>query len=112
YDLVHNWKRPNATIARAQNTQDEVWKDPDSQIDANAKFIGPVWLGAGRHLDGGTTVVGPAIIWDDPAARPPTEAISWLSIEPSEPPARPIRADATFLSRAAKRIFDFFFSIF
>ena len=43
-------------------------------------------MGAGRHIDGETTVVGPAIIWDDPDARPPNEEIQWLTIEPHDIP--------------------------
>jgi len=111
YDLVQSWKRPSAIIPRSQTAGEQVWKDPTSQIDANAKFIGPVWIGAGRHVDGGTTVVGPAIIWDDPKSKPQTEAIQWLTIEPTEPPAEFARRAPTPLDRAAKRLFDLFFSL-
>lgn len=114
HDLLNGWKRPDVTVGRARGTQNQVWRDPTSQIDANAKFVGPVWVGAGRHIDGGSTVVGPAIIWDDPTTRPPTDAIRWLNIEPTEPDAAAARAsakDVTPLDRAAKRLFDLIFSL-
>lgn len=109
-DLVEQWNRPNATVARAHPGDQRVWKDPKCQIDANAKFVGPVWIGAGRHIDGGTTVIGPAIVWDDPLERPRTEPIEWLNIEP--PVSRePNPRDLTPLDRAGKRLFDLAFSL-
>jgi lipopolysaccharide/colanic/teichoic acid biosynthesis glycosyltransferase len=71
-----------------------------------------VWVGAGRHVDGGTTVVGPAIVWDDPAQRPKSEAIQWLNIEPTEVPQDVTARDVTPLDRAVKRLFDIVFSFF
>jgi lipopolysaccharide/colanic/teichoic acid biosynthesis glycosyltransferase len=112
HGLMRQWKRPDATIARAKKGSGGVWYDPGAKIDANAKFIGPVWVGAGRHVDGGSTVIGPAIIWDDPEARPPTEAIQWLELEPTEPPEEPIPIPTrSLVGRLAKRLFDIAFSI-
>jgi lipopolysaccharide/colanic/teichoic acid biosynthesis glycosyltransferase len=113
HDLLNDWKRPDVTVGRARTAEARVWKDPTSQIDANAKFVGPVWVGAGRHIDGGSTVIGPAIVWDDPAARPPTDAIRWLNIEPTEPDASAVvnPRDQTPLDRAVKRLFDLIFGL-
>lgn len=110
-DLVNQWRRPNSTISRSSPGEKRVWKDPDCQIDASAKFVGPVWIGAGRHIEGGTTVIGPAVIWDDPDHRPASDSIEWLNIEPA------VIRDAnlpeeTPLNVAAKRLFDIVFSIF
>jgi lipopolysaccharide/colanic/teichoic acid biosynthesis glycosyltransferase len=112
HDLLNDWKRPDVTITRAKSPQSQVWRDPSSQIDINAKFVGPVWVGAGRHIDGGSTVIGPAIIWDDPASRPPLDPIGWLNIEPTSPTSSDQinTKDATPLDRAAKRLFDILFS--
>jgi lipopolysaccharide/colanic/teichoic acid biosynthesis glycosyltransferase len=111
HDLLNDWKRPDVTVGRAKTAEARVWKDPTSQIDANAKFVGPVWVGAGRHIDGGSTVIGPAIVWDDPEARPALDPIKWLNIEPTEPDASQINAkDATPLDRAMKRLFDLCFA--
>src|SRR5205085_2717636 len=79
HDLIRDWKRPDSTIARAARSSvllagAQVWKDPAAHIDAEAKLIGPVWVGAGRKLPAGSTVIGPAVVWDEPQARPPSEA--------------------------------------
>jgi lipopolysaccharide/colanic/teichoic acid biosynthesis glycosyltransferase len=111
-DMIQFWQRPDSTIVRADKIGAEVWKDPEARIDVNAKFIGPVWIGAGRYVNGGTTVIGPAVIWDEPSARPETEPLQWLAIEPSAPPPDPTPRDATPLDRAFKRLFDVFFSTF
>jgi lipopolysaccharide/colanic/teichoic acid biosynthesis glycosyltransferase len=86
HELMRSWRRPDSTIARASLFEPQVWADPQSRIDPDARFIGPVWIGAGRHVPAGTTVIGPTIFWDDPGSRPPTEDIQWLMIEPREIP--------------------------
>lgn len=113
HDLLNDWKRPDVTVGRAKTETNQVWRDPTSQIDVNAKFVGPVWVGAGRHIDGGSTVIGPAIVWDDPAARPALDSIHWLNIEPTQPDAASQinPKDATPLDRAMKRLFDLAFSL-
>ncbi len=111
--LISRWSQPNSTIDRALFVEPEVWRDPHSTIDPDARFIGPVWVGAGRNVPAGTTVIGPAIIWDDPKARPPIRDIQWLTIERSEIPAQtpPIK-DETRFARFIKRAFDIVFSLF
>src|SRR6185503_15433576 len=74
HELLQVWRRPDSTIVRAHRGSGEVWKDPTASVNPHAKCIGPVWIGAGRHLAGDKTVIGPAIVWDDPAHRPDTEA--------------------------------------
>lgn len=82
--LVQVWRRPSATISRAvsSNAADGVWADRDTVVDTTIRFIGPVWIGAGRELSGAESVVGPTILWDDPDAIPETEVIDWSLIEP------------------------------
>ena len=112
HDLLQAWQHPDSTVHRAARAAEagagaNVWRDPRATIGAGAKFIGPVWVGAGREVKPGTTVIGPAVVWDDPAARPETEAIQWLNIEPSAPPEDPAPPrDASPLDRAFKRAFD------
>ena len=74
--LVATWRRPHATIARATpdgsnrvQAHGEAWVDPAADA-ADARFVGRVWVGAGRQLPAGGTVVGPAVLWDDPEHRP------------------------------------------
>ncbi|MGA3067132.1 MAG: sugar transferase [Tepidisphaeraceae bacterium] len=109
--LMTRWSHPDSTIDRALFVEPEVWKDPKSSIDPDARFIGPVWVGAGRHVAAGTTVIGPAIIWDDPNDRPPTQDIQWLTIEPSEIPQAAAIRDSTASARLIKRSFDVVFSL-
>ncbi|HUB25372.1 MAG TPA: hypothetical protein VL992_08070 [Tepidisphaeraceae bacterium] len=85
--LVKTWKRPDAVVARAVRAGDAAWADRTGGVDSEARVIGPVWIGAGRKVDAGATLIGPRILWDEPAARPPTEAIQWLLIEPIAPQA-------------------------
>ncbi len=107
-ELMPVWQRPDATIARVRQIDLTTWADPDARIEPGARFIGPVWVGAGRQVPDGTTVIGPAILWDDPNARPRSEAIQWLMIEPADNriPDDPNVRHVNALGRAAKRAFD------
>jgi hypothetical protein len=69
-------------VSRAGSAGAELWKDKTGIVEPEAKVIGPVWVGAGRRVPAGATVIGPQVFWDDPAARPATEPIQWLQIEP------------------------------
>jgi lipopolysaccharide/colanic/teichoic acid biosynthesis glycosyltransferase len=111
HDLVARWRRPDSTVLRAMSVQGQVWRDAQSKVDSAAKFIGPVWVGCGRHVAAETTVVGPAVIWDDPDNRPVNDDIHWLHIEPSpamDEAPQPKRGSR--FNRAAKRAFDIVFS--
>ena len=113
-DLVQRWKRPDSVVARARKASGEVWRDFRARIDPSAKFIGPVWVGAGRNVDGGKTVIGPAVIWDDPQSRPASESIEWENIEPTTPlaPEKELRPrPGSAADRFFKRAFDIVFSL-
>ncbi len=113
HDLLETWQRPDATVARAHRGPGGVWKDPTSSVGPGAKFIGPVWIGAGRHITGDRTpVIGPAVLWDDPNQRPATEALEWLDIQPTAPPAEPAPKSTTTAERILKRSFDIVFAFF
>ena len=106
-ELVTVWKRPDSTIRRArQGSTHGIWRDPAAAIEPGAKLIGGVWVGAGRRIAREQVLVGPAVMWDEPTQRPPSEEIRWLMIEPTEPPAEPTPRATTRLDRAAKRLFD------
>src|SRR3954469_11572243 len=110
HDLIRDWKRPDSTINRATKAESETWRDPQAKIDPDAKLIGPVWVGAGRTLAAGSTVIGPAVVWDDPDLRPSNEGLQWLTIEPKTPPEEIAPRPLPMASRTAKRIFDIFFA--
>jgi lipopolysaccharide/colanic/teichoic acid biosynthesis glycosyltransferase len=116
HDLVQLWRRPDATILRVRQLSESgglgpggnsaVWRDAQAKVEPGAKFIGPVWVGSGRTVPAGSTVVGPAVIWDDPERRPVNDVIQWLQIEPKEPPPEPNLKTASPFDLAAKRGFD------
>ena len=120
--IVKDWKRPDATIARAARhaghargggessdgrSAGSLHADPTAKVDDKTRAVGPVWVGAGRDVRG-QTLVGPAVVWDDPDSPPELEDIRWLMIEPSDvadvEPANPRQAG--WLGRRAKRAFD------
>ena len=133
--IVKDWKRPDATIARAARPRagraagrvggragvaegggesrpgGSLYADPSALADDRTRAIGPVWVGAGRDVRG-QTLVGPAVVWDDPDSPPELEEIRWLTIEPSDvadvEPANPRRSGR--VGRAAKRAFDVAFA--
>jgi lipopolysaccharide/colanic/teichoic acid biosynthesis glycosyltransferase len=107
-ELVKRWKRPDATIGRAQHYEaNGVWVDPDAKIERGARLHGCVWIGAGRTVRTDDVLVGPAVVWDDPAARPVVPNIDWMMIEPTQPPMD-VRVTNKATSRylAAKRVLD------
>jgi len=112
HDLIRDWKRPDSTITRATKSESEIWRDPAATIDPAAKLIGPIWVGAGRSVPAGSTVIGPAVVWDDPKAKPASEALQWLTIEPKTLPEEVNARPLPFASRTAKRLFDLVFAFF
>jgi lipopolysaccharide/colanic/teichoic acid biosynthesis glycosyltransferase len=107
-DLVRVWKTPDATIRRIRRWTGAVWADRVSNLAPSTQFIGPVWVGAGRRLppDLGS-VIGPALLWDDPKARPQIDDLKWLELEPSfsfDRPLRPSRGSGVY--KPAKRAMD------
>jgi lipopolysaccharide/colanic/teichoic acid biosynthesis glycosyltransferase len=110
--LVQEWKRPDATIHRPMRNQGSNWIDRESNVGDAVQFIGAAWVGAGRKLEGPCTVIGPAILWDDPAKRPKIESLRWDEIQPAGQITRPIRVKRrSSFSRASKRAFDVIMAI-
>lgn len=106
-DLIQTWKSPGATIERARKVAPRVWGDVEGEITSEARFIGPAWVGAGRQLAEATSVVGPAVLWDDPAARPQVETIRWHDLERTEVLDRQAPAQVRLSAyRRIKRVID------
>ncbi|HEX7010450.1 MAG TPA: sugar transferase, partial [Phycisphaeraceae bacterium] len=111
-ELVQVWRRPDLTVPRACQRGGSLWCDQSVLPDGPTRFIGPVWIGAGRQLAGVDSVVGPAVLWDDPAARPPAPELPWRRLEPvgvlhEELQPRHLNR----VQRASKRLFDIVFSL-
>ena len=110
-ELVTVWKRPDATIRRARRLGEAVWTDVALPRGNETRFIGPVWVGSGRRLDDADSIVGPAVLWDEPDARPAVEELRWNKIEPTDVLVRPIKVRAlTSFQRGVKRLFDLAFA--
>ncbi len=111
-EMLQLWQHPGTTIQRAHRGPGAVWKDPTSSVGPGAKFIGPVWIGAGRHVIGDKSpVIGPAILWDNPQQKPVSEAIQWLDIQPTAPPDEPAPKSTTALEDGFKWAFDRTFAL-
>jgi lipopolysaccharide/colanic/teichoic acid biosynthesis glycosyltransferase len=111
-DLVRLWKNPSAIIAGVKSVSHGVWAHSDAVLGHGTQFVGPAWIGAGRNCDLASTVLGPAILWDDPALRPGVDSLRWAELEPVEVLATVRRAAAVPHSRSpiGKRAFDFVFA--
>lgn len=110
--LVNLWRRPDSTIARARRLSGEVWADESMPADFDTRFVGPVWIGAGRDLDGINSVVGPAVLWDKPNLRPVVEALQWQAIEAGGRVAnQPSQLAKRSIYRITKRLFDIAFAL-
>jgi lipopolysaccharide/colanic/teichoic acid biosynthesis glycosyltransferase len=111
-DLVTRWPNPASTITRARRARNDVWSDSESAVHADAAFVDKVWVGAGRSVAAEDLVVGPAILWDDPAKRPNIEGIRWRELEQQEAHTRPPQlAPRSSLNRMFKRLFDIVFAL-
>lgn len=112
-DLVSTWKRPDATIHNIHEVSPNVWAPQEFKPDASTRFVGSVWLGAGRNLPAGAAAVGPAVLWDSPEARTAPEAIRWQDLEPTAAPtfASIKKRKATPIYDGVKRVFDVLFSL-
>ena len=111
-DLMQVWKAPDMTIPRARRLSSGVWADTDARLDPALQFIGPAWVGAGRREVSHRSVVGPAVLWDEPMHRPRVEDLQWQEIEPRPVFERPVRVQPpSSFYRLSKRAFDIVFSL-
>lgn len=111
-DLVRIWQRPDLTVPRADRRGESVWADAATREPERTRVVGPVWIGAGRRLEDVDSLVGPAVLWDDPGARPVVDDPPPPPAEPAqviEPPARP--RELSRAQRLGKRSFDIAFSL-
>ena len=109
--LIQTWRRPDATIDRIRRRGTGIWLDRNAESSESIDFIGPSWIGAGRRLEAGSSVIGPAALWDDPSSRPTATTVEWDQLEPSQVFARPVQPRPPSASYAtAKRIFDIAFA--
>jgi len=112
-DVMRFWERPSATMSEIRKLSPRVWAHRDAVIGKNARFIDAVWIGAGRRVESGATVLGPAILWDDPVRRPRARGVLWSELEPLRNLATGTRRGSAVQLRRSppgKRLFDILFA--
>ncbi len=67
HELMRTWVNPGATVRQLSNPHTAVFSDAAGQLPEGVRFVGPVWIGAGRSVEGASMVIGPVVLWDDPA---------------------------------------------
>jgi lipopolysaccharide/colanic/teichoic acid biosynthesis glycosyltransferase len=112
HELMRTWGNPNAAVQRVSSPQPSVFCDSTGQVRKGVRFVGPAWIGAGRSVDGAAMVIGPVVLWDDPAARPAPQAIvvdplAGATDTGSPPPTRQCRP----IYQAIKRAVDIAFAV-
>lgn len=109
-ELPKRWNRPDMTIEGIKRHQ-EGWMFASDTPPANARLVGRVWIGAGEPGRITGPVVGPDVVWDDPAARPQAEPLRWFSIEPKAKAIEVgIERQSAHATSIGKRLFDIVFS--
>jgi lipopolysaccharide/colanic/teichoic acid biosynthesis glycosyltransferase len=88
-----------------------VWVHHSAELGPDVRFLGPVFVGAGRELPAGSIVIGPGIMPDDPRVGHPAQPeIRWERLRSSDWHLTALRGVRADLARTAKRIFDIVFS--
>jgi lipopolysaccharide/colanic/teichoic acid biosynthesis glycosyltransferase len=111
HELVQTWRRPDAAVDGLRRAGAGIWADGAAEIEGELFAAGPVWIGAGRRLAAGETIMAPAVIWDDPAADRAAQGVQWLRLEPSAPPEDLSPRRRPGVALAFKRAFDIVFSL-
>jgi lipopolysaccharide/colanic/teichoic acid biosynthesis glycosyltransferase len=111
-DLLQIWRKPAATIRGLRHVRGNVWAEINSALGNSVRFLGPTWIGAGRSVPDEATVIGPAVLWDEPGFRLQADLPSWSEIEPTSWPTSTIIAKQhSSWRKGTKRLFDILFSL-
>ena len=110
-ELVQTWRRPDAVVDGLRRAGARIWADRTAALDGEPAAAGPVWIGAGRRIEPGETIMGPAVIWDDPGAGRTSAEVQWLQLEPSAPPEHLSPRRRAGVALALKRGFDVAFAL-
>ena len=80
-DLIQTCHDPKPFIPAARRLGETVWASPEAQVDDQTLFIGRVWIGAGNDIRRVPSVLGPAVLWDQPTGS--TAAVDLSSDAPA-----------------------------
>lgn len=90
---------------------EEVWAHESARISPDARFVGPVLVGAGRRVPDEAILIGPGIMADDRSApAPPLPELRWDHLRSSDWHLTSLTGFRADVSRAVKRLFDILFS--
>jgi len=113
HDLASVWDQPDSAIRSIEPVGDHGWRHASADVATTRHLSGATWIGAGRSVRPDVGVVGPAVLWDAPDARPDADVVDEAELEPSRPFARAVRPkQRSPLGRLWKRSFDIAFSLF
>lgn len=107
--MIREWAFPGAAFDGVYEFQPGVWLHESVRVPERVRFVGPVWVGAGRTLQTGETVVGAGVAPDRDRGLAPPGEIDWPELRSLPTGRRPI--GLTLRGRRwVKRIFDIAFS--
>lgn len=106
--LAAAWPDPGRMFDGVFQYQPRVWVHESSRIDPTARFVAPIWLGAGVEVHPGELCVGPLVVGDEHPPDEPGRPIDWDDLAaPQWSFAPPLGQRARFV----KRSFDVAFSL-
>ena len=109
--LVERWPTPSATVDAVQEVRPRVWGSAHCEMARSVRVVGGAWIGVGRKVAPDQTIVGPAVLWDDPKVRPVPSTVRWDELETTAMAAAArVSPSASSLRRASKRGFDILFA--
>ncbi|HYO07777.1 MAG TPA: sugar transferase [Tepidisphaeraceae bacterium] len=112
--LVERWRTPTATIDGPRELRPGVWASgAGGGVEPSVRVVGRAWVGVGREVSGQQTLIGPAVLWDDPSRRPVPSRVRWGQIDSTSAAVAAARVDtgrASSHRRASKRVFDIIFA--
>ncbi len=102
--LLARWIDIPTFDSSVMRVKPNVWAHETATVPPSARFVGPVWIGAGVTLEHGAIVIGPHIIND---VQPTTPRPTNLQVQPIQIASRKARFDLSL-----RRAFDVCFSLF
>ena len=107
-ELLRHWRNPGRVFDGTFQYQPGVWVHETSQIDDDAHFVPPVWVGAHASVSGDDLCVGPLVV-EDATPLPPPRRIAWGEMTAPDWQLLPPLGQRPG-ARAFKRVFDVVFS--
>ena len=108
--LMKRWDDVEAGCSGVSARESGVWIHQSASVEPGARFVGPVWIGAGVRVEAQQVVVGPRIVADRTAIEPvpaPTAQVPRRVVAGCESSS----SSATRRRLVVRRMFDIAFSL-